>query len=186
MYQPGGNWRSVGIVGGTYALLEGDKLYSGTEAQVAGIEQTSGKVGFAWYPGKRLLVTPAVSYMLNDTGISALDRGKYPDLSRLRKGLESKRSSLSSASPRPKDYREQLKQIDDDLVANQKEIDACRLFSFAREGLECMIATRDAIIAGGAGSVIALDRAKGTKLWEAPVDGTATGLAIPDLSLLHP
>ncbi|MEN6346248.1 MAG: PQQ-binding-like beta-propeller repeat protein [Armatimonadia bacterium] len=180
LYQSGGNWRSVGIVGGTYALLEGDKLYSGTEAQVAGIEQATGKVGFAWYPGKRLVVTPAVSYMLKDSGISALDRVKYPDLSRLRKGLETKRSNLSSASPRPKDYQAQLKQIDDDLVANQRGIDACTLFNFAREGLECMIVTKDGIIAGGAGSVIALDRAKGAKLWEASVDGTAKGLAVSD------
>jgi hypothetical protein len=75
-----GRW-NYGVVGGTYALLADDKLYGGT-GQILGYEQSSGAQGFAWFPGKRLVVTADTSYMLSDAGITALDRVKYPEASR--------------------------------------------------------------------------------------------------------
>ncbi|MGQ9731135.1 MAG: PQQ-binding-like beta-propeller repeat protein, partial [Candidatus Zipacnadales bacterium] len=77
LFQRSYGWRDLGQVGGTYALLVGDRLYSGAN-QVVEYDATSGSVGFAIFPGKRLIVTEQVSYMLSRDGLSALNRQDYP------------------------------------------------------------------------------------------------------------
>lgn len=175
---PGGNWRTQGVMGGTYAMLEGDILYTGSEVQVAAADATTGKVGFAWFPGKRLLVTKDISYMLTEKAISALDRAAYPEASRAVKAIESRRMALSNASPRPKDYKEQMAKLDEEMAAAQKKVDACTLFTFTHDGLEAMIAAGDCLLVGGEQWVGALDRRTGKLLWETPVEGLAKGLSV--------
>ena len=80
-------WRRYGPVGGTYALLAGDHLYSGA-GQVSTYDRKTGNVGFAWFPGKRLVVAGDTSYLLTGSEILALDRKTYPAASR--KVLEAK------------------------------------------------------------------------------------------------
>ncbi len=101
------SWRSIGIIGGTYALLSDDHLYSGTLRQVVTLDKKSGNVGFAWFPGRRLVLTAKTSYMLNDAGITALDRAAYVQASRTQRQLTGKRTALKRA--KPGDLTEQLR-----------------------------------------------------------------------------
>ena len=103
LYQGRVSWRTDGLFGGTYALLTEDMIYSGTE-QIIAYAQDKGKTGFAWFHGRRLVVTPKVSYMSTDTELSALDRTAFPpasqkrqELMRKRAGLEQKQSELKRA-----------------------------------------------------------------------------------------
>jgi len=77
VYKSGSQWPAHGFVGGTYALLTDDLMYAGTQRHLVAYRQTTGKAGFAWFPGQRLIVTPEVSYLLNGGSIRAVDRVAY-------------------------------------------------------------------------------------------------------------
>ena len=67
-------------IGGTYALLAGDRLITGTEQMLA-YDQKSPKARFAWFWGRQLIVTPETSYMATGREIAALNRTTYPKAS---------------------------------------------------------------------------------------------------------
>ncbi|MEN6544841.1 MAG: PQQ-binding-like beta-propeller repeat protein [Armatimonadia bacterium] len=183
LYQRGdGRW-TYGVVGGTYALLAGDQLYGGT-GQILSYEQQTGKQQFAWFPGKRLLVTPTTSYMLNDAGITALDRVKYPEASKQVTDAKFKRAKIVALRPKPADLDQQLAAVDEEAKKGQAAVEACTLFRFDHPKLESMIVAGDTLFAGGADEVLALDAKTGKQLWSAPVKGLAKGLAVADKRLL--
>jgi outer membrane protein assembly factor BamB len=99
----------TGALGGTYALLVEGHLYSGAGA-IADYDAKNGNLGFAIYPGKRLIVTPETSYMLDKDGLSALDRRTYPELNKKLRDLAGQRTALQTA--KPADLEDQLKQLD--------------------------------------------------------------------------
>ncbi len=176
-WQTGAVAGTYASLGGSYALLYGDHLFVGSEF-IAGYDQASGNLGFAWFPGRKLVVTAEVSYMLDANGITALDRVKYPELSRQRRDLGTRRANI--AKSKAKDKKEQLEAVDAQLKQVTEGIAACTAWNFEAENLENMIVTGNAVIAGGADIVIAIDRATGKELWQAPVDGLAKGLAVAD------
>ncbi|MFV1965572.1 MAG: PQQ-binding-like beta-propeller repeat protein [Pirellulaceae bacterium] len=59
-------------VGGSYALLAGDHVYTGTEEMVAFDQKTRDR--FAAFPGRRMVVTDSAFYMATATHLQALDR----------------------------------------------------------------------------------------------------------------
>jgi len=66
-------------IGGTYALLAEDYVFTGTEEMIA--YRQDNRQLFAWFPGRQLIVTGDMSYMANDREMSALDRKSYPKAS---------------------------------------------------------------------------------------------------------
>jgi len=66
----GQHWRD--IVGGTFAVLW-DKYLFGCGQTVRAYEQATGKVGFAWFPGRRLLVADGKFFLLGSRKLTALD-----------------------------------------------------------------------------------------------------------------
>ncbi|HIE51018.1 MAG TPA: methyltransferase domain-containing protein [Armatimonadetes bacterium] len=129
LYQHYPGWRSAGVVGGTYALLAGDHLYSGSNV-IPAYEQSTGKIGFAWFPGRRLIVTRNFSYLLTDREMLALDRTTYPEASRKRKALEGRRRSLesnrSSLRRNADSLRRRINEIRADLAALDKQLEELR------------------------------------------------------------
>lgn len=181
LFQRTYGWRSVGQVGGVYALLAGDQLFSGAN-QVYAYDRTNGNIGFAWFPGRKLVVTSDVSYMLGDDGISALNRQDYPALSRKRRDLASRRKSLQSS--KPKDLEDQLEALDEEEKANEAALSACHLWQAPGSGLESMICAGDTVLAGSENEITALNARTGEKLWTGAVTGKAKGLAVADGQLL--
>ncbi|MBN2473833.1 MAG: PQQ-binding-like beta-propeller repeat protein [Pirellulales bacterium] len=59
-------------VGGTYALLAGDDLYTGTEEVVGYHSQNRDR--FATFAGRRMVVTDKVAYLAANTELAAMDR----------------------------------------------------------------------------------------------------------------
>ncbi|MHB8996154.1 MAG: outer membrane protein assembly factor BamB family protein [Armatimonadota bacterium] len=183
IYQRGdGRW-TYGVVGGSYALLAGDQLYGGT-GQILGYDQPTGKQTFAWFPGKRLLVSADTSYMLSDGGLTALDRVAYPAAGKKVTDAKFKRTKLVALRPKPADLDKQLAAVDEEAKQAQAAVEACTRFRFDHTKLECMILAGGTLFAGGAQEVLALDARTGKQLWSAPIDGVAKGLAVADQRLL--
>ncbi len=178
IYQPGGNWRADGVLGGTYALIAGDHLYSGSGTQVVTLDQEKGSKGFAWFPGKRLVVTEQVSYMLSEAGITALDRQAYPAASNRRREVAKKREALMALKPRPEDFDERLKTVEAEELEAERLLETCTLFDYDREDLHCMIVAGEQVLAGGDEQIVCLDGRSGQCLWEEQVDGVVRGLAV--------
>ncbi|MGD8239820.1 MAG: PQQ-binding-like beta-propeller repeat protein, partial [Armatimonadota bacterium] len=181
MYQLGSAWGKSGLVGGTYALLVGDRIYSGT-GELTAYGGQSGRSGLSWFPGRRLVVTTGFAYMLADTGVCALDREKYPEASRKRQALKSKRASVTRA--RPADLDEQLKALDQEQKDADELIAASRPWLRELAGFESMILAGNALFVGGEGQVLALDAATGETRWTGAINGVAKGLAAADGRLL--
>ena len=59
-------------VGGSYALLAGDDVYTGTEEIIAFHQATRDQ--FATFPGRRILVTDKTFYVATNTELMAMDR----------------------------------------------------------------------------------------------------------------
>ncbi|MFQ5810911.1 MAG: PQQ-binding-like beta-propeller repeat protein, partial [Armatimonadota bacterium] len=181
MYQLGSAWGKSGLVGGTYALLVDDLLYSGT-GELTAYGGQSGRSGLSWFPGRRLVVTGTLAYMLGDTGVCALDREKYPEASRRRQALKGKRASLTRA--RPADLEDQLKALDEEQKDADELIAASRPWLRELTGFESMILAGNALFVGGEGQVMALDAATGETRWTGATNGVAKGLAVADGRLL--
>jgi len=65
--------------GGSWALLVDGQVVSGSEQIMAYNQKTRG--AFAWFPGRKLVVTPDASYMASDTEMWAIKRKEYPKAS---------------------------------------------------------------------------------------------------------
>ncbi|MCX7016210.1 MAG: PQQ-binding-like beta-propeller repeat protein [Candidatus Sumerlaeota bacterium] len=84
LVQPRLGWRDAaagGIVGGVYALLADGQIYTGTHLIVA-VNQETGKSGFAWFPGRRLVISGDDAYMATGTEIAGVNRPAYAEASR--------------------------------------------------------------------------------------------------------
>ncbi len=182
VYQKNYSRFTYGPLGGSWALLANGQLFSGG-MPIYGYEQQSGAIGFAWFPSaKQLVVSPDITYVLQPSGILALDRQAYPTASRERQNLANRRSALVQA--KPKDLEDQLKKLQEQEQKNQADLDACEKWVYDKQGVEAVIVAGDLVIAGGAGDVVALDKAEGKEVWSAPVDGKARGLAVAGGRLL--
>ena len=93
-------------IGGTYALLVGEHLYTGTEEVLGYQAQSTGR--FAWFQGRRLIVTSDTSYMVSDTEMMAVGRKNYPKASLKRFSLRDQRTRLGRDLRRPRRDRKKL------------------------------------------------------------------------------
>ncbi|NQT52807.1 PQQ-binding-like beta-propeller repeat protein, partial [bacterium] len=82
-------------VGGTYALLVGNQMFTGTSELVA-YDKTS-RSRIAWYHGRQIIVTPDTTYLASGRELIALDRKTYPKVSLHRKGLLDRKTRLNGS-----------------------------------------------------------------------------------------
>lgn len=73
-------------IGGTYALLAGDHMFTGTN-ELLGYDKES-RAQFAWFRARQLIVDGERCYVLNGTQMQAIDRAAYPKASLRRKALK--------------------------------------------------------------------------------------------------
>lgn len=181
LYQSSGSWRSYGLIGGTYALLVGEHILTGTE-QVLAYDAKSGRAGFAWFPGRRLVVAGDTAYLLSDEGIRSLNMKSYPEISRKRHQLQNRRKALVRA--KPKDLEEKLKALEEEEKSLAEALKSARPWECSLEDMHSLILAGNTLFAGGDGRVVAVDAATGENLWMAEVEGKANGLAASDGRLL--
>lgn len=180
-------WRGEqagGAIGGTYALLADEQIYTGTQRHLLALNQSTGRVGFGWFPGRRLAVVGDMAYMATGSQLMAIDRTNYAQASRRRNSLEYKikslRSSLRSARGEDRKKREQqLKTAEEELSRHRnKNIGPTIKWRVPSRCDAELILTSNLVVAGGQGQVNAFIRNDGQAVWEAQVDGKARGLAV--------
>ena len=159
LYQIVTGWPGKGRMGFTYALLTGDLMFAGSQNKLTTYKQETGESAFAWFPGRRMIVTPKVSYLLDGAGIRALDRIAY----------QQRKVKHKDLPKRPTNW-------DKSLIP--PALADCIRWTCKRQGLDAMIAAGGFLLAGGENEVVAIDRATGKELWTAKVDGRTRGLAV--------
>jgi len=179
-------WRGEqtgGVIGGTYALLADEQIYTGTQHHLLALNQRTGKTGFGWFPGRRLAVVGNMAYMATGRELVAMDRSEYARASRRRNALEYKIKGLRSNVRRAKD--ENRRKLEQQLKAAEEELRRHRQENIVptvrwRVPSECdaeLILSSNLVFAGGEGKVNAFSRENGKAVWDAKVDGKARGLA---------
>lgn len=165
-------------VGGSYALLVGEHVYTGTEELVAYQGETRDR--FATFPGRKIVVAGEAAYLATGTELLALDRLKYPAASRRLASLRTQRQQLLEvpAARRTEPQRRQLETLTAQLQKAQEEAAALTLWRVPSAHCESLILAGRTLLAGGPGEVIALDAVSGQGVWRAKVEGTAKGLAV--------
>jgi len=182
-------WRGEeagGLIGGTYALLADEQIYTGTQTNLVALDQTTGKVGFGWFPGRRLAVVGNMAYMATGEQIIAMERTKYAEASRKRNSLEYRIKELRGSAKSGND--EQRKKREDQLAAAEKELETLYRENITPSVKWSLPSTSDAelilcenlVLVGGEGRVNAYSRDSGQAAWDAKVDGRASGLAVAD------
>jgi outer membrane protein assembly factor BamB len=187
VFKSGAGWRGEaagGVVGGTYALLADEQIYTGTQNHLLALNQRTGRTGFAWFPGRRLAVAGNMAYMATGREIVAMDRSAYAEASRLRNSLEYRIKSLASqVRSAPVGKRKKLEQ---DLQRTRQELQRHRKEKITpavpwRVRSDCdaeLILSGNMVIVGGRDKVSLFNRSTGEMVWSTKVEGLARGLAI--------
>lgn len=185
-------WRGEaagGNIGGTYALLADNQIYTGTQNHLLALDQRTGRTGFAWFPGRRLAVEGNVAYMATGRELVAMDRSAYAEASRRRNSLEYRIKSLASqirsaAAGNRRKLEQDLKTTREELDRHRKEkISPTVTWRISSDCDAELILCGNMVIAGGKDKVGAFNRNNGEMVWNAKVEGLARGLAIANRRL---
>lgn len=199
--------RPPGKRGGTWALLDNDRLIAGVDSSgspyKASYDAKTGKSkgdAFGWFPGIDMAVTGRFSYVLTIDGIYAINRSQYSDsvskvdsYSRQRKDLGNKLKQLKKAGEAADELQKEqvAKQIDEVTKQIAKLADGEKkargqsfMWQYKKEGLRSLILAGEMVLAGGAGHVTAINAATGDEIWKHEIVGDAVGLAVSDGRLL--
>ncbi len=106
-------------IGGTDALIFGDKLYTGTEEVMAYTGRTRGR--YAWFKARKVLVTEHMTYGLSGKEMAAFKRDTYPKASVRRFLLRDQRMRLRQTMRGPERNRRNVARLVD---ADNKRLEA--------------------------------------------------------------
>ncbi|OHB66491.1 MAG: hypothetical protein A2Y77_03170 [Planctomycetes bacterium RBG_13_62_9] len=182
-------WRGEeagGNIGGTYALLADNQIYTGTQEHMLALDQETGRAGFAWFPGRRLTVSGNMAYMASGKEILAIDRAAYAEASRRRNSLEFKiktlRTQLTSAAANAREkIRQDLDQTTQQLAQHKREkVEPAVKWQVACPHDAELIVCENLVVVGGQDEVCAFSRDNGDCVCKAKVEGNARSLAIAD------
>jgi outer membrane protein assembly factor BamB len=113
-------------IGGTHAMLDGDRLFTGTE-EIVGYDPTTGE-RFGWFTARQMVLTPDLIVMADGKDLKALNRQTYPDAGLRRRTLYEARQGLldrwSKANTAIEQAAKALSRSERALQAIDKEIAA--------------------------------------------------------------
>lgn len=151
---------------GVDGLLADGALFVGTQNDLYGLDENTGKVRSKWKDCRQIIITPTTYYLYKGMGPASYGRvkpGRVTEIYALRREKLAKHGRRDGGSKKMKEHL---------------------AWRFRRNGLEKMIMAGPAIIAGGNGFVAILDSSTGNKKWETKVDGRALGLTVANGRLL--
>lgn len=178
--------RQYNSVGGTFALLAGDTLLTGrgNDGRVEAID-TATRDRLISFAGRHMVVTPEQSFMLSETHLQVLDRVRYLELTRQintlqqrRRQLEDKLKKAAGDDATASEVRREITQVSRDLDAATQARKECMRVNVPTTHTLSLAVAGDIIVCGGNGEVALYDVSSGERLWTAPVEGKALGLAI--------
>jgi outer membrane protein assembly factor BamB len=175
------------IIGGTYATLADNQLFTGTE-QLIGFDQESPRVHSSWFWGQQLIVAPDAFYAATGRELFAVRRDRYAGASLRRKGLLDRqrdlRTQIQKAKRGPeaalKALQTQLDTVNLQLKESEALIGASEMWRVSCDCTEALVMAGNVLLAGGDRKVQAFDAASGRLLWAGEVAGKARGLAVAD------
>jgi len=175
------------IIGGTFATLAGDQLFTGTE-QMIGFSQASHRSRSAWFWGHRLVATPDVFYAATGRELIAVRGESYGAASLRRKGLLDQKRDLGNrlrrASRGPEAERQRLQKemdaLNEQIRKTEADMEAGEMWRLACDCRDSLILAGDVLLAGGAGKVVAVSAESGEPLWTGAIEGKARGLAVAE------
>ena len=197
------NWRAVGLFGGTECMLAEEMLFTGAEQFVATSQRTGGLVMVEGLPvgvpskgERRLALEGETVYLLDGSQAAAYAKADWLTLRKEISQVATQSVDLIQQRNRFRnktdaESQRQLAELNKRLgeLGLQRKAAERSLAGATRWVMPCphsesMLVTRDAVFAGGAGSVVAMSKSTGEQVWSAKVDGKARGLAAADGRLL--
>jgi outer membrane protein assembly factor BamB len=86
--EPGWRGDAGGQIGGSQAFLADDQIYAVGEHHILALDQEKQKSGFGWFAGTQMTLAGDMGYMTNGTKITAIDRFKHAEGTRVRHAHE--------------------------------------------------------------------------------------------------
>ncbi len=173
-----------GGVGGTYALISGDMFVYGPSktGQMSAFKEGE-RDNIASFDGNHMIVTPSMSYLHTDTELTALDRGRYLELTTRSQELGEQKKDLAADLKKAKGgealkLSAALKRVREDLKTCQQEMKDCFPWKIDCDCPLSLVLAGETLYAGGSEKVTAYDAATGRAIWSKPVTGNAYGLAV--------
>ncbi|MEC8972779.1 MAG: PQQ-binding-like beta-propeller repeat protein, partial [Verrucomicrobiota bacterium] len=185
--------KTFGGAGGAFAVLLEDNLFSGTgndgTLTANPVQSSSGRL--ATFKGNALAASPRYSFMLDETGVRAIDRQAYRRASanaqRAAQRIESLKAELKKTGlsrERRTGLQRQLGQLGETLDLAKRASAATEQWRINAMGRHTIIALANCVVLGAAGFVEARSLVDGSVQWSAKVDGMARGLAFAGGRLL--
>jgi len=173
-------------IGGTYAVLDGDQVFTGTEELVGYVGDSRGRLGSLM--GRKAVIAGGTIYVAGTEKLASVDRQKHPAATSKIQSIKTRQSQLGQVA-RTKALRSEQRQkqaaaLAEELHKAQQQLAASVRWEVPCTCHEALILAGDMLVAGGAGEVRAVDAGSGKTLWSAQVDGIAKGLAVADGRLL--
>ena len=195
-----------GKFGGTWALLNRDKLITTSEGKAipakAVYEADTGKLrqdAYAWYPGIDMVISPEASYIVTEEEMIAIDWTKLSEVEKIVNENSAEINELKNMINNLQTKRygalpDSLAIINEEINKNIQTVKSLNeenetlkssvvKWKIPREGLCSLMLSGDGIFAGGEGRVICADTESGDEKWSEQVDGKALGLAVDDGAL---
>jgi outer membrane protein assembly factor BamB len=193
--------------GGTWALLDKDRLIAGVDASGvpakvaydAGSGRPQGEA-FAWFKGIDMVATADVVYLVTGGGVYAVDRQAYAKAVATAQKLTAQRQTLGRELAALKKERATAgDKASSDLVsriaalsrklgrtaARQDRLkDSVYRWHFPAKKLTSVIRAGKLVFAGGQDVVVGIDAESGKEVWRHAAEGRAVGLAVADQHLV--
>lgn len=198
-----------GKQGGTWTLLDGDRLIAGVDHSGAprklAYEATSGKRtgdAFAWFPGIDIVLQENIAYILTAESVYAIDRNVHAEavekvstsaaqrktLAKERTQLRDKQKAetLDAADAQRIERRiEEVRELTNQCLVEERRLrENCYLWRQELTDFESLIVADEMLFVGGAGRVVGLEARSGRQIWDSAVAGTAVGLAAAEGHLI--
>ncbi|MGB7346154.1 MAG: PQQ-binding-like beta-propeller repeat protein [Pirellulaceae bacterium] len=172
VFQRTHSWRTDagGVVGGTKALLGDGQVYAGGPHHFLAMDQKKGGVGESWINGRQMVLAEEFAYLLDGEKVFCVDRTEHA------KASQEKQKWFLKA----RDFRGEPRKLAEAKQKMKEYMGVGILWEHESDFDDVLIASDNAVIAGGLNQVIMLDRKSGDQLWQQEVVGNVRGLSIDD------
>ncbi len=184
---------SIPSSGGGYAVVEDDLVAAGPGDTTGTLTLTDAKTRrkLVSFQGLHLVSRGGIYYIHGRTSLLALDRNRYIALLRKRMDLEAQKKKSTALlkkkgkkSPEAKKLRLRIDAMGKDIARLNRAMKKCFLWNKPCKEPYGFLVAGDLLFTGGQDRVSAWKASSGRKVWSAPVEGRAYGLAAAEGRLL--
>lgn len=173
-------------INGTFALVAQDQLVGRVhDSGTLDLFRTTEKLSIAHFPGRQMVVSSEISYLLGDRELAAIHRSRLVRLTSESKALErqlgeqrKRFAGVPEDAPGARQANETIRSLKKRLDQTQADLNSCELWRIPSTNWQVMILAGNQLYLGGAGQIGAADRTTGKLVWRQELPGRALGLAV--------